>query len=117
MLEIDGSNIRIGITTGHQSAEYRGSSFKGIILKESIYLYYPNKFVSSNGEKIIFVFKGKKMQGDLVDLTSEVLGHETLHMLIAHFIGLDACAKLDNLDNIIRDTDVFREILRNSKKV
>jgi|SRR5208283_643987 len=117
MLEIDGTNIHVGITSGCQSAEYRGSSFNGIILEEAICLFYPDKFVSLDGKKIIFVFKGIKMEGDLVDLTSEALGHEMVHMLLAHFIGLDASAKLDNLDNIMRDTDDFREILRKSKRV
>ena len=117
MLEIDGSNIQIGVTTNGQNAEYRGKSNGNIILEEAIRLFYPKDIVSSDGEKIVFIFKGTKMEGNLVDLTSEILGHETLHMLLCHFIGLDASAKLNNLDDIIRDTDDFREILRNSKKV
>lgn len=115
MFEIDGSNIHIGVTTKGQSAEYRGKSNRNIILEEAIYLFYPKDFVSLDREKIIFIFKGTKMEGNLVDLTSEILGHETLHMLLCHFIGLDASDKLNNLDNFIRDD--FREILRNSKKV
>ena len=117
MLEIDGSDIQIGVTTNGQDAEYReGKVMVNIILEEAICLFYPKDIVSPDGEKIIFIFKGIKMEG-IYDITSEILGHETLHMLLCHFIGLDASAKLNNLDNIIRDSDDFRAILRNSKKV
>lgn len=115
MLEVDGSNIQIGATAKGQSGEYRGTCYGNTILEEAIYLFCPKDFVSSDGEKIIFIYRGKPMKGNLVDLISELLGHETLHMLLHHLLGLDACTRLNNIDDFIRDD--FKEILRNSINV
>jgi hypothetical protein len=110
MLEVDGSNIQIGATTNGQSGEYRGKCYGNTILEEAIYLFCPKDFVSSDGEKITFKYRGKSIKGNLVDLISELLGHETLHMLLHHLIGLNACTQLNNIDDYIRDD--FKDILK-----
>ena len=95
MSEIDGSRVCLS------NSEIKGGGEYNYIF-DVVFVNYPKNNVIDNGEKLKIEFSGSVVEKDLVVVTSELLGHEFLHMLLYHFIDCYTSRKLDNIDRLIR---------------